>query len=96
MDRAGRFVEPPDRREYNPLMDLPGGFSRFAAPPKSFNRSELVRALSGGNLTTGVTVPQWSGREWSCYTRTYSNRWKAENTKGEQSRQWRKKTKLLP
>jgi integration host factor subunit beta len=28
-----------------PLMDLPAGFPRSPKPPKSFNRSELVRAL---------------------------------------------------
>src|ERR1700761_5736868 len=28
-----------------PLMDLPAGFPRSPKPPKSFNRSELVRTL---------------------------------------------------
>jgi nucleoid DNA-binding protein len=28
-----------------PLMDTPGGLPRSSTPPKSFNRSELVRAL---------------------------------------------------
>jgi integration host factor subunit beta len=41
----GGIVEPPDQRGYNALMDLPAGFPRSPKPPKSFNRSELVRAL---------------------------------------------------
>jgi integration host factor subunit beta len=41
----GGIVEPRDQRAYNAFMDLPAGFPLSPRPPKSFNRSALVRAL---------------------------------------------------
>jgi integration host factor subunit beta len=41
----GGIVEPLDRRGYNAPDELPAGFPHPPEPPKSFNRSELVRAL---------------------------------------------------